>query len=104
MKRYLATFEYGKATLVRFEVAKETEKTYQVKPNSEEKIIGWNTYVGRVKNKADQDIFDTAQGAVDYLITKAELHREEMEKALAEAGKQVDRLLELAQKLKGLEG
>lgn len=95
--RYIAKFKYGRATLTRVFAQKETERTI-VRSHSVN-IIG-SMYLPTVIRKSEYDIFPDVQLALAFLITKAELYREEMEKALTQAHKQVSDLMELSRKLK----
>src|SRR5262245_52082227 len=96
--RFFAKFSSGRANLCQVFAKSETEKV--IKLSHKVEILGYYYYLPDNIRKSEHNIFPDMGSALAYLITQAEGHREEIKKALAEAHKQVDDLIEMARKLK----
>jgi len=97
MEKYFAEFRYGKPSLARATVTKETEKTFAIE--GFETIIGW-WYANKRVDKGKYFYSDTMLEALVYLKEQASEYVEAQRAEVARAQEQVDMLSDMVFKLK----
>lgn len=83
---FVAKFSYGRASLAKVQVTKETPKTFVIA--GYERVLG-SQWLGKVLLKSKSGIFRTPEEAMAYLIEKAEAYVESCENALDQARERV---------------
>lgn len=71
---YIASFEYGKAYLMRAILVKETEKTFSIEPNSIEAVFGRQRYIPNRLDKGLYNVFTSVDDALNFLADKCRQH------------------------------
>ena len=91
MEIFIANFKYGKASLAKATIVKETPKMYWVKDSTN--IIGWQ-YVGRTVNKG-YNVSINYKYALRWMSEKAREYANGCKDSLRKAVEQANKLEEL---------